>query len=344
MKVGSFLNKLLFRPRPRALLLLLGFFLLTTFIAPGPAPRLADASSAPLVATPVAIDRAQPRRRRVGALVFRRGWSLTSPDRRFGGLSAMHVEGGQVTAVSDDGYIMRFALPGAGPARVAILPLRDGPGDRDSKLDRDTEAMLIRGGQAWLAYERHNMVWRHDSTSWRARASARPAVMRRWGRNSGAEALARLDDGRFLVFAEGMGGDFSPAALFDGDPADPATRAAGLRVRRQPGFRVTDAATLPDGRLLILTRRFAWQSGFSAVLSIAEPDGLGPDATIEPREIARLESPLTVDNLEALSVAVEDGRTIVRIASDDNFIRWQRTLLLEFELIEEAAAREPPGS
>lgn len=343
MKPAGILNSLLFRPRPRALILLGGFFLLTTFIEPGPAPRLADAASAPLVATPVAIDPARPMRRRVGALLFRHGWALASPDRRFGGLSAMHVANGRVTAVSDDGYIMLFALPAGGPGRVTILPLRDGPGDRDSKLDRDTEAMLVRSDKAWLAYERHNMIWRHRRADWRAESRARPAAMRRWSRNSGAEALARLDDGRFIVLAEGTGGEFSAAALFDGDPADPATPAATLRVRRQPGFRVTDAAALPDGRLLILSRRFAWQTGFSAVLSVAETHGLGPDATIEPREIARLETPLTADNMEALSVVVEDGRTIVRIASDDNFMRWQRTLLLEFELVEQRR-RGAPGA
>ena len=55
---------------------------------------------------------------------------------------------------------------------------------------------------------------------------------------------------------------------------------------------------------------------------------------IEPREIAHFAAPVTVDNMEALSVTREGGRTIVRLASDDNFMRWQRTLLLEFELRE----------
>jgi hypothetical protein len=41
--------------------------------------------------------------------------------------------------------------------------------------------------------------------------------------------------------------------------------------------------------------------------------------------------------MEALSVMREQGRTIVRLASDDNFLRIQRTLLLEFALLERAA-------
>ena len=341
MKTASFLNKLLFQPRPRALLLLGSFLLLTTFVTPGPPPRLGAPGTAPLAAVRIVLDSERPEMRRVGGLLFRRGWSLSSPDRRFGGISAIHVERGRAMAISDDGYVLRFALPGAGPGTVAIAPLRDGPGDRDSKLDRDTEAMLVDGASVWVGYERHNMIWRHRRGDLKALGSAQPAAMRRWRRNSGAEAMARLADGRFLVLGEGGGGAFSPAVLFDGDPASPATAAAALRIRCPPGYRVTDAAALPDGRLLVLFRRFDWRTGFSARLALADTGALGAGATIEPRLLARLEPPLAVDNMEALSVAREGGRTIVRIASDDNFMRWQRTLLLEFELAQDEPARAP---
>jgi len=131
----------------------------------------------------------------------------------------------------------------------------------------------------------------------------------------------------------------SPTGAFwcsarDSDPADPRTRAWLLGYRRVPGYRVTDAALLPDGRLLLLNRRFAWLEGLSAVLTVADTRDLRAGATIEGREIARLQPPLTVDNMEALSVTVENGRTIVWIASDDNFFPLQRTLLLKFALVE----------
>ena len=329
------LNSFLFRPRPRALLLLGAFFLLTTITRPGPAPRLNAPTEAPLSAVPVLLHEDEPRQRQVGRLIFRRGWALASPNPRFGGLSAMHVTGGRVLAISDDGYLFQFALPGAGPGRVGITPVRAGPGDRDSKFNRDNEAMMVEGGHLWLAYERHNMIWRHRLSDWGAESQARPPLMRRWGRNSGAEAMARLADGRVLVFAEGGGGALSQVAMFEGDPAEPATRSESLRLRRLPGFRVTDADLLPDGRLLILSRHFDWMTGFSAKLAIAETNRLQPGATIEQIEIAHLAPPLISDNFEALSVAREGGRTIVRIASDDNFLRLQRTLLLEFELTED---------
>jgi hypothetical protein len=219
---------------------------------------------------------------------------------------------------------------------VRLVPLPDGPGPATRKSNRDTESMWLEGPWLWVGFEKHNMVWRYRRADLRASAAARPEPMRRWRANAGPEAMARLADGRFLVFGEGLN-DARPesdAVLFDGDPAEPATPAHSLRYRRVPGYRVTDAAILPDGRLLILSRRFAWLEGLSAVLVLADPRGLRADATIEGREIARLQPPLTVDNMEALSVTVENGRTIVWIASDDNFFPLQRTLLLKFELVE----------
>ena len=334
MKVASFLNERRGPPKAwRVLALLAGFFALTTFIAPGPLPERSATAEGRLVATPVALNSRDPDQRRVGGLVFRRGWALASDAPRFGGISAMHVADGEVTALSDSGDLLLFPLPGAGPARVRVIALPLGHASPARKRDRDTEALAVHGGHAWVAFERHNLVARHRRSDWRLESFARPEAMRRWGRNSGPETLVRLADGRFLAIEEGGGDDYSRVALFDGDPAAAPTRALTGRYRRVPGYRATDAAQLPDGRLLILNRR-ASLGRFPAVLTIADMPQWRQGATIEGRELVRLERPLTTDNMEALSVAREGGRTIVRIASDDNFMRLQRTLLLEFELAE----------
>jgi len=160
--------------------------------------------------------------------------------------------------------------------------------------------------------------------------------MRRWNSNSGPEGMVRLPDGRFLVFSEGPSDSrpLSDAILFGGDPADSTSPAALLHYRRVPGYRVSDAAALPDGRLLILNRRFEWLEGFSLVLTIADGRSLRAGATIEGREIAQLQPPLTIDNMEGVSATIENGRTIVWLVSDDNFTPLQRTLLLKFALAE----------
>ena len=317
----------------RILFLVGAFLLLATIVTPNPPLPPGGPVRSVVTATAVMLDGDDGGRRRVGDLVFRRGWTLTSPDRRFGGLSAMHVEGGEVTAISDSGVLFRFPLPrAAGPLPLRVAPL---PGSRGAaKRDQDTEAMVVRGDRMWLAFEARNGIARLHRRDLREEALAQPEAMRRWRRNKGPEAMVRLADGRFLLLAEGPddASVFSDALLFRGDPAEAGTAAAPLRYRRPPGYRVTDAALLPDGRLLVLHRRFRWLEGISAKLAIVDLAGLRSSAILEPREIAALRAPLTVDNMEALSVAREGGRTIVRIASDDNHMTLQRTLLLEFAL------------
>jgi hypothetical protein len=191
--------------------------------------------------------------------------------------------------------------------------------------------MSVEGSSVWLGFERRNAIWRFDRTTWRASSHAEPALMRHWSRNRGPEAMLRLPDGRFLVFEEG-GGQGGDLLLFAGDPAAPGTPAAKLRYRPPPYYRATDAALLPDGRALVLNRRWTVLQGFTAKLTVVPLDRLIPGAELVGREIADFRPPLVVDNLEGLSVQREGRRTIVWITSDDNYLPLQKTLLLKFAL------------
>jgi hypothetical protein len=330
MNLGGFPERI-WRPP-----VLVAVFILLATIAPmRPAPPLPGPGEAPLVYTPIPLDAADPARRDVGRLHFLAGWELSSPDARLGGISGLHVENGEAIAVSDVGMILFFPMPGTAPApRVRFQPLAQGPGSGRRRLTRDSEGLAVEGDRLWISYERYNAVWRYDRATIVAQAAVQPAPMRGWPGNSGAETLVRLVDGRFLTIGEGWdnGAPFSQAVLFSGDPALPATSAMRVRYRRAPGYRPTDAALLPDGRLLILNRRFAWLR-FSAKLVVADVSRLAEGGTIEGQEVATLESPLAIDNMEGLSITRENGRTIVWIASDDDFMRiLRRSLLLKFEL------------
>jgi hypothetical protein len=335
MKPGGFPERIWRGRWSRPLALLAILVLLATIVGPGPRRPLWGPGESALTATPVPLDDKDAARRDVGRLHFLGGWALDSGDDRFGGLSGMHVEDGRIIATSDAGLVVRFPVPGAALVmRVRFDPLLEGPGARTRRSNRDSEGLLVDGESLWVSFEGHNMIWRYDRSTLRAQAAARPEPMRRWPGNSGPEALVRLADGRFLVFAEGKddGAPTSDVVLFAGDPAIPGTHATRLRYRRPPGYRATDAALLPDGRILILNRRFAWLR-LSARLVVADPAGLAAGGTIEGREVATLESPINVDNMEALAVTTENGRTIVWIASDDDFMAIvRRTLLLKFEL------------
>jgi len=328
----------IWRSRPkRAAFVLAAFVLLATITARPPDPPPPGPARAELSVTAVTLDASDPARRRIGALDYLAGWRFTSNSPRFGAISAMHVAGGEVIALNDAGTILRFAVPRrAGREPVQLIPLPRGPGPATRKSNRDTESLYLDGTWLWAGFEKYNMIWRYRRADLAAASASRPRLMRRWRVNAGPEAMVRLPDGRFIVFGEGASDRrrTSEAVLFAGDPADPATRAAPLRYLRVPGYRITDAALLPDGRLILLNRRYAMFEGISAVVTVADISRLRPGGTIAGREIAVLRPPLTVDNMEALSVTVENGRTIVWIASDDNFFPLQQTLLLKFALVE----------
>ncbi len=317
----------------RRLLLILAVPLLATF-APLEMAKPPVYPQRPAVwAEPVPLREDAPGERRLGRLTFLAGWWLRSNHPDFGGVSAMHVDKGQVLALSDGAQTMRFSVPvRRGRMPLWTYPLPDVASR--SKKQRDTEAMAIHDGQAWIAFERRNAVHRYWLSSWQRNQAASPPSMQRWSANAGAEAMVRLRDGRFLIFCEGrMGGDgATEVLLFEGDPALPGTRAVALRYRAPSGYRITDAAELPDGGLLFLNRRVGLPEGFSAKLTLAARPQLRAGALLEGVELAHFAPPVTTDNYEALSVGQEGGRTILWIASDDNFIELERTLLMKFRI------------
>jgi hypothetical protein len=281
---------------------------------------------------PVPLEEGAPDARRLGQLTFLGGWVLTSNDARFGGISALHVEAGAALALSDAGWRIQVPLPPApGPVRAEIAMIEQGPGPEDDKENRDVESMAVAGAALWVGYEQANAIWRYDRRDFAARGSAAPPAMAQWNGNRGAEAMVRLADGRFLVFDEGDGGD-SEALLFAGDPAEPGTPVLRLRYRPPAGYRITDAALLPDGRLALLHRRVGLFDGFTAKLTLARLPIAAEGALIAGEEAATFDGAVTRDNFEALSVTRENGRTILWIASDDNYNALQRTLLMKFAL------------
>ncbi len=246
-------------------------------------------------------------------------------------------------AISDAGGVFRFAIDEDGRiSRASITSLPAGPGPENggepAKVDRDSEAMFRdpETGRYWVSFEHHNMIWRYDPAFSAAESSNGIAAMEDWPSNGGAEAMVRLADGRILVFSEAGDGpaDSREILLFDSDPSEAGGEPLRLGYRPPPGFGITDAAQLPDGRLVVLHRRFTMMEGVSIALSLVPLGSLAENSILEGRVIARLAPPMTVDNMEAIAVAEENGRTILWMASDDNFSPLQRTLLLKFELVE----------
>ncbi len=234
-----------------------------------------------------------------------KAWQLTAPDRRFGGLSALAVDRGELLALTDSGVAVRFAPPRSGElVRFALHDLPGGPGSRLRKARRDSESLLAdRDARGWwVGFETRHSLWLFDPHFTRVLATRWLDVD--WPANRGGEALVGGAKGEVMVLPEGGG----PAAggKFDA----PAS--------------TSDATRLSDGRQVLLLRRPSL-SGFDNRLWISA--GAGKPA----RRIALNLGAL--DNMEGIAAAPRpDGGTRLWIVSDDNFRPWMRTLLVALDL------------
>jgi hypothetical protein len=217
---------------------------------------------------------------------------------------------------------VRLPKPGAtAQAQALIAELPAGPGDPLHKPNRDTEALLrddARGGW-WVAFENRHEVWKFDQrlTTPELRVRLRP---KDWRRNLGIEGMVGTSDG-LLLFPE---------------PGRSVLHIAGTHMRayalRGVHGRVSDAATLPDGRIFLVERSLGL-AGFSNALLVLRK---GSEAYVVtnrfPLPVGRL------DNVEAIAAEISArGSARLWLMTDDNGQRPLRTLLIALELPERAA-------
>ena len=227
--------------------------------------------------TPILLNSEYPGKQDIGDLKFVSGWELHSKNNNFGGISALLAfPKNRFIGLSDSGVLIGFTLANElQTKRPFIAPLPGGPGERGKKADRDSEAMAYdpSTGRFWVSFEQEHSVWRYSRSFARAEISHAHPAMQKWPSNGGAEAMARLTNGKFIVISEGGDGpDGSYAAiLFHGDPAEERTRSDLFGYQPPKGFRITDMAQLPDGRLLLLNRKFSFFDGLAAKIT---PNGV----------------------------------------------------------------------
>lgn len=258
---------------------------------------------------------------------------MASQNDLFGGFSALvDWKDDSLLAVSDNGRRMVFAKPDRSdePPWLGVFPETG----RFDKRDRDYEALTWNPetGEVWVAAERSNSIWRF-ATPLAFLGKRSPPQMAEWKANTGAESLVRLANGSFVAISEGREGDrLHPAVLFDRDPSQDGP-AESFYLEGREGYRPSDATLLPDGRLLIVLRKveYSWPPKFRVMLVTADPALIKPGKKLATKVLGSIEPPLPSENYEGVTATVEaDGRTVIWLISDDNFTRYQRTILLKF--------------
>ncbi|MCZ7643366.1 MAG: esterase-like activity of phytase family protein [Pseudorhodoplanes sp.] len=106
-------------------------------------------------------------------------------------------------------------------------------------------------------------------------------------------------------------------------------------VKRKNDFDIVDCALTPEGELLLLERFFTWRSGVAMRIRRVAFASVRPGALLDGPALIEADLGYQIDNMEGLSVhRAANGETILTLVSDDNFSLIQRTLLLQFALID----------
>ena len=320
-------------------------------VAAQPAPRAAEPPiRIELRTRPIlAFEPRDPSRRRFGQLDFRGGIELTSPYKEFGGVSAIRVagDGAHFISLTDKGRWLRgrISYDGARPAGVVDAEMAPilGPDGKPLASRRwfDTESIAEDGGILYVGIERVEQIVRfdygRDGLLARGQPIAVPPGFKKLPFNKSLECLVHVPKGLPLagtliaVTERGLDDNGNLQSFLIGG-ASPGT----FSVRRSDEFDVSDCALLPGGELMVLERRFSFLRGIAMRIRRIPLAAIRPGALVDGPVVVFADMGYEIDNMEGLSVhRSADGHTVLTLVSDDNFSPIQRTILLQFTLVEE---------
>jgi hypothetical protein len=290
---------------------------------------------------------------RFGALQFRSGLVLTSSYPGFGGLSGLRLDanGERFISFSDKGtwFTGRIVYRGnemTGLADVEAAPML-GPDGKPltARGWYDSESIAIDGAQIensqiYIGLERVNQVLRFDFskgfTRSRGEVVPMPPAVKKLPYNKGLEALLFVPrdlplTGTLIAFSErGLDANGNLIAFLVGGPTP-----GQFSVRRSQKFDISDATLLPSGDILLLERKFSLVEGLNVRIRRVALKSLAPGALVDGPVIFEADLGDEVDNMEGIdSFVTPEGDTVLTMVSDDNFSLIQRTLMLQFTLVD----------
>jgi hypothetical protein len=333
-----------------ALIVVATLYTLSAALAEKPSTVLDKAIGTTVTAIPIDFDRDNPDRKEFGKLVYRAGFNLFAKSRHFGGYSGLLIDksGRSILALSDGGTWMRADLDYngrklSGLRNVTLGPILDKTGKpirRD--LERDAESMTLAGGDfnqgtALVGFERQHRILRCPFTPKSfgpPNASVPlPPDARNMRANQGFEALTEISAGKLkgtlVAFSERLydrNGNLK-GWLIGGPSPGPIT------LKQIDGYDITDTASLPDGGIVVLERRFRMSEGVKMRIRRIAASEIRRGALLSGETLLEAHDNLNIDNMEAIAVhRSAAGEIVLTIMSDDNFSPLQRTLIMQFAL------------
>jgi hypothetical protein len=204
----------------------------------------------------------------------------------------------------------------------------------------DSESIALDGPFVYIGLERVNQLLRFDFskgfTRSRGEVMPLPPAAKKLPFNKGLEALVMVPKGLPLagtliaISERGLDHDGNLMAFLIGGPAP-----GQFSLRRTNNYDVSDAVLLPSGDLLVLERKFSFLAGVGIRIRRIALKSVAPGALVDGPSIFDADLGHEIDNMEGIDAHVSpEGDTVLTMVSDDNFSIIQRTLLLQFTLVE----------
>lgn len=292
-------------------------------------------------------DLRDPSHVRFGSFQFRSGLVLTSPFRKFGGLSSLHLDaaGENFVTASDKGNWFTGRLVYNGDALSGLADVRSAPMlDRDgrplaAKGWFDTESLTFDGSVAYVGIERVNRIVRFDFDKGgilaRAEEVAAPPEVAKLPYNRGLESLVYIGKdhrlaGTILAISErSLDANGNITAFLIGGPSPGI-----FHIKRSNDFDISDATLLPAGDVLLLERKFSLTKGVGIQVRCIPVSMIARGSVTDGPVIFEADLGSEIDNFEGIASHVSRaGETVITLISDDNFSIFQRTLLVQFSLL-----------
>ncbi|WP_421780106.1 esterase-like activity of phytase family protein [Kiloniella litopenaei] len=293
-------------------------------------------------------------------LLWRGGIKITSPHKRFGGLSGLEVssDGRSLLAIGDKGLWLtgrlNYGLNGN------LLSLTNGllstmQGSKGQNLvrkkDRDSESIaLADNGAVYVSFERDHRILEYAAPlTMTTGAIALPQDFTDIASNNrGIEALTWLSGNCLLAIPErttvsaktSQQESVIEAYLWHQQNWDK------LYLESHKNYLPTGLSSTPQGDLLLLEREFSFLEGFKTSLRFFPASEIQTALSLQGYVmrgdvLATFEGAESIDNMEGISSRIgENGETLIYLLSDDNLSFAQDTLLLMFELQKQ---RKPAG-
>ena len=204
----------------------------------------------------------------------------------------------------------------------------------------DAEALArAPDGSFLIAFEGFHRIWRYPPPPATFDSLPTPVPvppeLAKAPFNGGLECTTVMPDGKILAVTEEYA---NPDATFKGWLLED-DRFAEVSYLPSAGFQASDCAALKNGDVIFLERRYVPLGILFARLKLVKGVNIRPGAKLAGEELLRLEYPLEVDNFEGVAVQEDPvNGTTIYLVSDDNYNLFQRTLLLQFRLIDSGAS------